>query len=111
MVESLRQASKVLENSDHIISYGDIAFHPEIVRIVLNSHQDIAITSDIDCFTMGRPGLLIPCPTLRFLNNAIIFFLQLEIQQKIYLRFKVSLWDSLKAQCPDGEQFYTISVH
>lgn len=52
MVESLRQAEHALTQSSHIISYGDIAYQPEIVRELMASSSDIAISCDLDWYAL-----------------------------------------------------------
>lgn len=52
MVESLRQAAHVLSQTTHIISYGDIAYQPDIVRKLMESSSDIVISCDLDWYTL-----------------------------------------------------------
>lgn len=52
MVESLRQAAHVLSQTTHIISYGDIAYQPDIVRKLMESSSDIVISCDLDWYAL-----------------------------------------------------------
>ncbi len=46
MVRSLMSAASYLNTAPQIVSYGDIAYHPEIVKKLMSSDADIAITFD-----------------------------------------------------------------
>lgn len=48
MVMSLVAASRYLENNTCIVSYADIAYHPDIVKTLLSSKENIAISYDED---------------------------------------------------------------
>ena len=48
MVATLALASEILRHHDCIISYSDILYHPEIIRVLSVSKADIAITYDLE---------------------------------------------------------------
>lgn len=48
MVMSLVAASRYLETGTCIVSYADIAYHPDAVKALLSSNEDIAIAYDED---------------------------------------------------------------
>lgn len=54
MVESLRQAASVLTKATHIISYGDIAYQPDIVSQLMNSSADIAVSCDLEWYALWK---------------------------------------------------------
>ena len=58
MVSSLECASEWLSNSNFIISYSDIFYTKEAVRLLLNQEAEIAITYDTNWLAHGQRGLI-----------------------------------------------------
>ena len=82
MVESLMCADSWLRESECLVSYSDIFYESNAVKLLLNCHDDIAITYDIDWFANWSRRFDNPCEDAESLKIDSFGFLR-EIGRSI----------------------------